>query len=271
MLSLDCAHVRRELSAFHDEALSVGERIAIANHLQDCAACRVEAEDLRIIREGLREGAASLHAVWEPDLGGAQSEVLERIDAEHRDSFASRAGRLTEDPRRAWTTGAAVVAGCAVSLAMVLVMGSTFHPSSLAAILDARSRAVKLPLGGPVVLPRANPDAVMPAAVMSQGDSQDGVSAFRAIVTREGYLTDVELLSNDVPPLKSPRRDTQRTSDLLAAAATARFEPARVAGSPVAVDVVWLITHKTVRGSLPHVKALAPLAPPDKLLTPEGL
>ena len=42
-------------------------------------------------------------------------------------------------------------------------------------------------------------------------------------------------------------RVAQRTTDLLAAAATARFEPARVAGSPVAVDVVWLITHKTVR------------------------
>ena len=34
MLMMSCADVRRELSAFHDEELSIGERIAIADHLE---------------------------------------------------------------------------------------------------------------------------------------------------------------------------------------------------------------------------------------------
>jgi len=38
--------------------------------------------------------------------------------------------------------------------------------------------------------------------------------------------------------------------ELLNAAATARFEPARVAGAPVSFNVVWLVTHTTVRAPL---------------------
>ena len=77
----------------------------------------------------------------------------------------------------------AVVAGCAVSLAMVLAMGLTFHPGSLAAILDARSRAVRLPWEGWCC--RTPTPTVMPAAVMSQSDGQGWGFRLRAIVTRK--------------------------------------------------------------------------------------
>ena len=41
MLTLSCEQVRAELSAFHDAELAVGERIAIAYHLDACASCSV--------------------------------------------------------------------------------------------------------------------------------------------------------------------------------------------------------------------------------------
>jgi hypothetical protein len=37
---------------------------------------------------------------------------------------------------------------------------------------------------------------------------------------------------------------------LLNAVATARFEPARAAGAPVSQNVVWLVSHTTVRAPL---------------------
>jgi hypothetical protein len=44
---------------------------------------------------------------------------------------------------------------------------------------------------------------------------------------------------------------------MLGAMAQARFEPARVAGLPIAVNMVWLVTHTTVRGTtLPTLPAL---------------
>ena len=68
MLSLDCALVRREPRRFTTKIVDWRAN----RHRQSSSglnrACRVEAEDLRIIREGLRAGAASLHA-WDPDLG----------------------------------------------------------------------------------------------------------------------------------------------------------------------------------------------------------
>ena len=36
---------------------------------------------------------------------------------------------------------------------------------------------------------------------------------------------------------------------MLGAMSQARFEPARVAGLPVAVNMVWLVAHTTVRGT----------------------
>jgi len=41
----------------------------------------------------------------------------------------------------------------------------------------------------------------------------------------------------------------QLESDLMAAAATASFQPARQAGEAIALNVVWVVTHRTVRAT----------------------
>ena len=45
MLTWSCEQVRAELSAFYDEELPVADRIAIADHLDRCPSCRLEADD----------------------------------------------------------------------------------------------------------------------------------------------------------------------------------------------------------------------------------
>jgi hypothetical protein len=53
------------------------------------------------------------------------------------------------------------------------------------------------------------------------------------------------------------------TDDLLDAASTARFEPARSRdGAAMSMNVVWVLTHTTVRGKSPVFRPkVAPVAP----------
>src|SRR6476620_901260 len=108
MLSMACADGRRDLSAFHDEELSIGERIAIADHLENCLGCALEADDLRAMREALQaENHAELVACG-PRVSRVQSDVIERLAAEESVSFSTWLRELLEDRRRVFaTTGAA--------------------------------------------------------------------------------------------------------------------------------------------------------------------
>ncbi|HXE80274.1 MAG TPA: hypothetical protein VNK41_05965, partial [Vicinamibacterales bacterium] len=55
--------------------------------------------------------------------------------------------------------------------------------------------------------------------------------------------------------------------ELLDAAAQTRFEPARAGGSPVAVNVIWLMAHTTVVGK--HEADLATAAPRVRRTRPQ--
>ena len=68
MLTMNCADVRRDLSAFHDEELSIGERIAIADHLDNCSACAVEADDLLAMGDALQAESHAEHVACAPML-----------------------------------------------------------------------------------------------------------------------------------------------------------------------------------------------------------
>jgi hypothetical protein len=95
-----------------------------------------------------------------------------------------------------------------------------------------------------VELPRVDAEAAMPAALATR-DSGDDEVAFAALVTADGHLEDLEYLGQHGRPTKH-----RELSNLLNAAATARFAPARVAGSPVSFNVVWVVANTTVRAPL---------------------
>lgn len=252
MLRLSCTWVRRELSAYHDEELSVPARIAISEHLTDCPSCAVEAEDLRTMRDALRATGGAIHAGWLPSLAGIQSEIVERLEVQSTESLTSRARRLMENPGHVWATAAAMLAGSVCVLVMAAFgSGLIAHPASFAALLNARTQDVEILPASPLVLPRANAEAIMPIAVMNQDDEEESVSAFAALITPDGHLTDLELLAQNSWKLAAGARATDPHPDLMAAVATARFEPARVDGAPIALNIVWLITYQTVRGSMP--------------------
>jgi hypothetical protein len=253
MLRLSCEEVRAELSAFYDEELPVRDRIAILDHLGGCPACRVEADDLAAISEALRVAARNEDVALMPGLNRMQADILERHDAEENASLRKAIRDLIDDPRRASTSvGISVFASLFLAFgAFVVAQSPIRHPESLKAILTQSERARTTDIYLPkafIELPRVDAEAVMPAAVVNSEDGEE--VAFAALVTEEGNLADLEYLGENSGGRRSPPATHEQLSELLNAAATARFEPGRVAGLPASFNVVWLVTHTTVRAPL---------------------
>lgn len=249
MLTWRCEQVRGELSAFYDEELPVADRIAISDHLAGCPSCRLEADDLSMIGEALHASARD-DVTTMPVLGRLQTDILERWSAEERASFGRTFRNLFDDPRRASASlGVSVVASLLLAMsAFFLAQSPIRHPESLKAAMTLSSRARTTDIYLPEIewLPRVHAEAIMPATVMNRDDEE---VAFAALVTADGYLEDVEFIGDRVAGRSNLPTHAQ-LSELLNAVATARFEPARAAGAPVSQNVIWLVSHTTVRAPL---------------------
>jgi hypothetical protein len=250
MLTWSCEEVRANLSAFHDEELPVADRIAIADHLDACPSCRLEADDLDLIGQALQSTARVEDAAVMPGLSRLQTDILERWNAEERASFGRTIRNLFDDPRRASASvSVSVVASLFLAMgAFVLAQSPIRHPESLKAAmtLSSRARTTNIYLPAVEMLPRAYADAIMPATVLNRDDEE---VAFTMRVMTDGYLEDVEMIGDRIQGRRSLPTHAQ-LSELLNAVATARFEPARAAGAPVPQNVVWVVTHTTVRAPL---------------------
>jgi hypothetical protein len=248
MMARSCRTLRRQLSAFHDGELPVGDQIAVQAHLRECPACAAEARDLDALGSWLRAGVSSSETesdVWK----GLPSIVVSRMKAEEAESLGGRTGRLFEDLHLVWAalgaTGA-TVACVAIILTICYYavsppMGSNDNP----VVPDAN-----------MILPTAYSSAFPAATTVEEGES---VFALQAVVTREGRVAKAQLLNPSVTGIGAVA-ERQEVVALLDAIAKARFEPARYAGSPapVAVNMVWLYASLTVRAKMPELQVTPP-------------
>jgi hypothetical protein len=263
MKTLSCEATKRRLSAFYDGELTLEAQVAVDAHLKDCAACTAEAGLIEEIGRAIRALASGPEGA---DLAALQAAVLPRIKAERKASLAHQIEDLFQDMHLVWAAGCGIAAMLVCGLTVfALVHDVNAHPDSLAAVFQTLSNgpATRLP-AEPLVLPRAYPDAVMPATVMNQQGGEDAIFALAAIVTQDGSLSEIELLSPTVQSLSESNASQSRlTDELLNAASTARFEPARSRdGAAMSLNVVWLLTHTTVRGKSPVFRPkVSPVTP----------
>jgi hypothetical protein len=110
---------------------------------------------------------------------------------------------------------------------MAAPWGSDLNPARL----DGRIRVPSLP-----------GDGAVSAALANKPSDDELVLAVSAVVTREGRVAGVSVLTND--------HDRRQVIDILDAIAQARLQPAQSGNTPVAVNLVWLLAHTTVRGKL---------------------
>jgi hypothetical protein len=99
--------------------------------------------------------------------------------------------------------------------------------------------------GTSVRMPRALDERFSTGAT---AEGADAVVALAAVVTREGRIASLELLrAQGLPSIPPGADEGTLVNEMLGAASEARFEPASVAGAPVAINVVWIVAHTTVR------------------------
>ncbi len=245
MSALDCRQVRRQLAAYHDGELVMDTQVAVQVHLRGCGSCLAERRRLAEMGSMLR---ASVAARVPEERGRIERHVLARLQADRQTSWHHEFKGLFEDLHLVWAAAGATVATvvilCAVVAALALALRE--QPLSMAAAIGAMaapgSDRNPVSVDGRMLLPRSDPDALFGSVAMERDEA---VYALAAVVTREGRVRNLELLTPDTSAMPVEEREIL---ELLGAASQARFEPARAGGAAVAVNLVWLVAHTTVRG-----------------------
>lgn len=246
MTLFSCAAVRRRLSAFHDRELPVRDLIDVQAHSAGCARCAAEIREMRLLGDALREAAAPGPA---DDWTGLQSGVISRMRAEAHESWTARTGRMFDDMHLIWIGLAATMAAfiCGAVALGSLHFASSDREDSLAAMMAVISQ----PSGSNLNPVRADHSLKVPsvseggaiAVMLAQPISREElVLALSAVVTREGRVSGVFVLNTEGP------EDITAILDVLS---RARLKPGRMGTSPVAVNLVWLLAHTTVRAKAP--------------------
>ncbi len=239
-----CADVRGRLEAFYDGEVPFPERMAIQNHLGECVACSLEAEEIFSLGATLRDMAAEVgeHAAVAPLRLSAQ--VVEQLGVEQQLSARAQIVALFQDMHLVWAGIGATVATliCVIGSASVLHAANQERPDSLAGVIsllaNPGSNANPVRLNYDMMAPRAVTD---PAIEMSEEDAE---YALRAVVSREGRVQGIEVI-NDAQPLGK----RAVVNAMLNEAYRVQFAPAQArTGDAVAVSMVWLVANTTVKG-----------------------
>jgi hypothetical protein len=292
-----CEYAREHLDGFVDGELSVDEQVAVESHLRWCRTCAARVEDLQLIGDSIRRGSMAPRADDEEaqTVGHLQSSVLIRVRAEEELSFSTRFREMFTDMRLLWP---ALGATCAVTVGLALAL-SVLHsttleqPESLARMLDSLSdpggdrnplmpgnsarvdrltgNYVDSDKAGGISVPRALDDG----AGFETMPEQDAIFAVAAVVSREGRISNYELLKHERSGRESRALHASDVEMLDAALRQSRFSPAQTpVGRVVAVNMVWLIERITVQTPGPHPLRVPPatvVAPARQIPPTESL
>jgi putative zinc finger protein len=255
---LTCTAARRQMDAFHDDELSVSDQIAVSSHLEWCDPCAEAYGHMRLVRDGLRALAPGRQVLTVEEATTIRTSVVNRVRAEHTGSFAVRVRDMFDDMHFVYAGLGATVA----MLFFVMTFAAVFH----LATQGPGSNANPVSLDGRVLMPVAldggfltliDPDgpagpAGFPGSAGPVGAS-DSEFMIRAVVTREGTVENPELVNamSDQKPIAPGTEEAKAAATLMGAMSRARFEPARVGGQTVAVNMVWLVSNTTVLGERP--------------------
>ncbi len=244
MRVLGCAAARRRLDAYHDGSLSASDQIDVSAHLDWCDGCAEALADMRLIRTAIRGIGRKRSLLTAEEGASLRAAVVSRIGAEQTTALSVRLGAMLDVHLIYAGLGAAVatVGSVVLILGLMQMQGRQRTPGSNEnpVVVDAR-----------MLLPKA------PSGVLMTAPSVGADEAFTlsAVVTREGRIVNLEVHSENGQALAADSREAASLQGLLGQVSRARFEPARIAGLPIAVNMVWMVAATTVHA----------LKPPDPL------
>jgi len=244
MTVLTCPAVRRRLAAFHDDELGVQERIAVQAHVNGCDDCQEELSGYRDVSSALRLAAAPGPA---DDWTGLQPGVISRMRAEANEAWFARMGRMFDDMHLVWIGMASTTATLLVGT-MVLGMLRFASPEradslrSLVAVVSAVPGSDLNPAGIDglaVQAPSVPEDGIISASLERSGQGAEQMLAFAAVITRDGNIAAMQALGEG--------RSSRQVARLINEISRGRLEPARYGADPLAVSMVWVVEHVTVK------------------------
>ncbi len=262
MRTLSCASTRRRLHAFHDRELPVSDQIAVGAHLEWCGECANQYAELRFVRAALRSTVPGRSVLSREESSAFTAAVVSRLSAEYDQSFLVRIREMFDDMHLVYAGVGAAVATmvCVVIMLGMMRFATKERPDSLAAIVNLLaspgSNANPVALDARIQMPRALDGAFS----ADSSAEEDAVFALAAVVTREGRIENLEMLRANG---HAGAEQARVVENLMDAISRARFEPAQREGLPVAVNMIWLVAHTTVRGSKHHTP-LDPVVPVAK-------
>lgn len=238
-----CAHVLEYLEAYHDGELTIDEQIAIQNHLGECVACSLTAEELHVVSFSLRERAQELEEPLLDEPLRISARVIERLRIEEQFSVRSQVISLFQDMHLVWAGLGATVATiiCVIGSASVLHAANQQHPNSMANVISilANPGSNENPM-------RLNYEMLAPSVVMESPittSEEDVEYTLSAVVSKEGRVQGVEVIPS------ATRRGGAVNNAMLNDAYRTQFAPAQArGGDAVAVSMVWLVASTTVKG-----------------------
>lgn len=244
-----CCDVREHLEAFYDGELSIDQRVAIQNHLGECIACSLAAEELTDLGASIREFAAQVADRTSDEPMQMTGRVIERLGVEEQFSIRSQVMALFQDMHLVWAGLGATVATmiCVIGSASVLHAANQQQPGSFASVISilANPGSNENPM-------RLNYDMLAPqvvAAVPLETSGADGEYALSAVVSREGRIQGIEVIN--------PSGTFDRSVNaMLHDAYKVQFAPAKTRGDAVAVRMVWLVANTTVKGRVTDMETL---------------
>jgi hypothetical protein len=200
-----------------------------------------------MVGDALRAGAAPAPS---EDWTGLQSAVISRMCAEEHESLTAHAHRMFEDMHLVWIALASTAATilCGGIVLSMLQFASPERRDSLAGVIAVMGAPLGSDLNparldGFISVPTTVPgDDIIQATLAGSASKDEAVLPLSVIVNREGRVLDVSVLSSD--------NDGRDFTGLLDAISRARLQPAQGGGGPVAVSLVWLLAHTTVKGKI---------------------
>ena len=244
MTGLTCTAVRRRLAEFHDGELAIQKRIAIQGHLNDCDECLDELRGYETVSSALRLAAAPGPS---DDWTGLRPGVIGRMRAEANEAWLARMGRTFDDMHLVWIGLASTVATflCGAVVLGMLHYASPEREDSLRALITAMAAPSGSNLnpasmdGLMIQAPSVPEEGIVKASLERSGAEGELMLAFAAVITREGNISGLEALGEG--------RGQRQVAQLINEISRGRLEPARYGADPIAVNLVWLVEHLTVK------------------------
>ena len=237
-----CLDVRERIEAFHDGELSIDERIAFQQHIDECAGCNSVANELAAIGSSLRELAAFNSEAAQPvEAFDISTHVIERLKVEEAFSIRAQVSEWFQDMHLVWAgLGASLATAiCVIGSASVLHAANQERPNSMARVI-----AVLASPGSNDNPIRLNYEMTVPGLVTDTAiemADEEGEYTLSAVVSREGRVQGVEMINQPY--------DRPGVNAMLNEAYRMKFAPATARdGDAVAVSILWLVSNTTVKG-----------------------